>query len=57
MTDTLTPLQCGCQVTTTRDFLGRLVGTIVTRGEACGREDHQPGKVLAMPGRDAARQE
>jgi hypothetical protein len=52
-----TTLQCGCRVTTARDFLGRLVGTITERSPACGRDDHQPGKVLAMPGRDAARQE
>lgn len=52
-----TTLQCNCRVTTARDFLGRLVGTIVERGAGCVREDHAPGKVVAMPGRDAARQE
>jgi hypothetical protein len=50
-------LACGCQVQTTRDFLGRVVGTIVTRAAACPRDDHQPGHVLLMPGRDNARPE
>ena len=47
-------LTCGCVVTTARDFLGRGVGTIVTRGASCGRTDHQPGHVLLLPGRDHA---
>jgi len=50
-------LPCGCTVRTSRDFLGRVVGTIVTRGESCGRADHKPGHVLVMPGRAHARPE
>ncbi|MEQ1898731.1 MAG: hypothetical protein ABL971_15260 [Vicinamibacterales bacterium] len=57
MTDTTATLQCGCRVTTARDFIGRLVGTIAERGAGCVRDDHAPGKVVLMPGRDAARQE
>jgi hypothetical protein len=52
--DTTAALTCGCQVTTTRDFLGRVVGTIVTRGEQCPREDHVPGLTVLMPGREHA---
>jgi hypothetical protein len=47
-------LTCGCQVVTSRDFLGRVVGTIRTRSAGCGREDHGPGRVVLMPGRDNA---
>jgi hypothetical protein len=50
-------LACGCQVRTTRDFLGRVVGTVVAKGGSCGRADHTPGHVLLMPGRDNARTE
>jgi hypothetical protein len=50
-------LACGCRVTTSRDFLGRTVGRIVERGDACARDDHQPGVVLLMPGREHARPE
>jgi len=49
-------LPCGCRVTTARDFLGRVVGTIVQRDESCSRSDHQPGQVVVMPGRENARQ-
>jgi hypothetical protein len=49
-------LTCGCQVRTARDFLGRVTGTIVTRGEQCTREDHHEGHVVLMPGRDNAAQ-
>ena len=50
-------LTCGCEVQTGRDFLGRVIGTIVRRSEQCGREDHTPGRVVLMPGRDNARPE
>jgi hypothetical protein len=50
-------MTCGCRVQTSRDFLGRTVGTIVERGAACERTDHQPGHVLLMPGREHARSE
>jgi hypothetical protein len=50
-------LACGCQVRTRRDFLGRVVGTIVARGEGCPRPDHQPDLVVLMPGREHARPE
>jgi hypothetical protein len=50
-------LSCGCRVTTSRDFLGRTIGTIVERSAACARDDHQPGKVVLMPGREHARPE
>jgi hypothetical protein len=48
-------LACGCEVQTSRDFLGRVVGTIVTRGAECPRDEHAPGHVLIMPGREHAR--
>lgn len=50
-------LACGCTVRTSRDFLGRVVGSIVSKGESCGRVDHTPGHVLLMPGREHARPE
>jgi hypothetical protein len=50
-------LSCGCRVTTGRDFLGRIIGTIVEKGPACPRSDHVAGYVLIMPGRDNARHE
>ena len=50
-------LVCHCRVETGRDRLGRVVGTIVERGAACSREDHLPGLVIVMPGRDHARRE
>jgi hypothetical protein len=49
-----TRLTCGCDVTTSRDFLGRGIGTIVTRGEQCPRADHVVGQTLLLPGRDNA---
>jgi hypothetical protein len=52
-----TALACGCLVTTSRDFLGRTVGTILHRGPDCARDDHQPGRVVLMPGREHARPE
>ncbi len=50
-------LGCGCVAATYRDFLGRVVGTIVTRGEQCSRPEHAPGAVIIMPGRENARPE
>ena len=47
-------LTCGCQVETGRDFLGRVVGTIVIRGDTCPREDHVRGYTVLMPGRENA---
>jgi hypothetical protein len=47
-------LTCGCEVTTGRDFLGRVVGTISVRSTGCARDDHAPGHVVLMPGRDNA---
>jgi hypothetical protein len=49
-------LACGCQADTTRDFLGRVVGTIVAKGEGCSQALHVPGRVVVMPGREHARQ-
>ena len=51
------PLACGCTVKTSRDFLGRVVGTVTVRGEACTREEHAAGSVVVMPGREHARPE
>lgn len=48
-------LACGCQVDTARDFLGRVVGTIVVRGDACPQAQHTAGQVILMPGRENAR--
>jgi len=48
-------LACGCEVETSRDFLGRVVGAILTRGADCSRDDHAPGRVVIMPGRENAR--
>jgi hypothetical protein len=48
-------LTCGCQVQTSRDFLGRVVGTILEKGAACGNADHEPSRVVVMPGRENAR--
>ena len=50
-------LPCGCAVRTYRDFLGRVVGTILSRGRACPREEHAPGQTVIMPGREHARPE
>jgi hypothetical protein len=52
-----TALTCGCRVTTSRDFLGRTVGTIVERAPGCPRDDHKSGHVVLMPGREHARPE
>jgi hypothetical protein len=49
-----TRLACGCDVTPGRDFLGRGVGTILTRGEQCLRADHVVGHTVLLPGRDNA---
>jgi hypothetical protein len=50
-------LPCGCDVDTYRDFLGRVVGTIVTKGPQCTRAEHAAGQVTVMPGRENARPE
>jgi hypothetical protein len=48
---------CGCEVRTYRDFLGRVVGTILTRGADCRRPEHAVGQTIVMPGRENARPE
>jgi hypothetical protein len=50
-------LACGCLVRTYRDFLGRVVGTILTRGAECPKQEHTPGHTVVMPGREHARPE
>jgi len=50
-------LPCGCEADTARDFLGRVVGTIVVKGEGCQQPQHDPGRVVVMPGRENARPE
>lgn len=50
-------LSCGCAVTTERDFMGRVIGTIVEHDPQCKRQDHQLGQVVIMPGRQHARPE
>lgn len=50
-------LACGCEVKTQRDFLDRVVGTVVARGPACAKPDHAEGAVVLMPGREHARRE
>jgi hypothetical protein len=48
-------LACGCEVRTSRDFLGRIVGTVLTRGPECARPEHAVGQTIIMPGRENAR--
>ena len=48
---------CGCEVKTYRDFLGRVVGTILKRGSECTRPEHTVGQTIIMPGREHARPE
>jgi len=55
--DVVKTLACGCAVKTYRDFLGRVVGTILTRSAACSRDDHAVGQTVIMPGREHARPE
>ena len=50
-------LPCGCRVKAYRDFLGRVVGTILTRGSECQKPEHTPGQTVIMPGREHARPE
>jgi len=50
-------LTCGCRVKTHRDFLGRVVGTIHTRGSDCPKPEHTAGQTVIMPGRENARPE
>ena len=56
MTETAVKIApCGCEVRAYRDFLGRIVGTIVTRGDQCPRPEHAVGQTIVMPGRENAR--
>ena len=48
---------CGCEVRTYRDFLGRVVGTILARGADCSKAEHAVGQTIVMPGRENARPE
>jgi hypothetical protein len=58
MTDASTKtLACGCEVRTYRDFLQRVVGTIVAKGRECPAVDHETGRTIIMPGREHARPE
>ena len=50
-------LPCGCTVDTYRDFLGRVVGKVVFKGNGCPREEHTVEAVVVMPGREHARPE
>ena len=50
-------LACGCRVKAYRDFLGRVVGTILTRGAECPKPEHTDGHTVVMPGRENARSE
>ena len=50
-------LSCGCAVDTQRDFLGRVIGTVVVKGDACADAQHVPGHIVIMPGREHARPE
>jgi hypothetical protein len=55
--DVIKALPCGCQARTYRDFLGRVVGTIVTQAATCQRAEHAVGQTVIMPGRENARLE
>jgi hypothetical protein len=55
--DPVKALPCGCEVETYRDFLGRVVGTIVAKSATCQRTDHTIGQTVIMPGRENARPE
>jgi len=56
MTDaSMKTLACGCDVRTYRDFLQRVVGTIVSKGQECPAVEHEVGKTIIMPGRENAR--
>ena len=50
-------LPCGCEAKTYRDFLGRVVGTILTRGSECPKPEHTVNHTVLMPGREHARPE
>jgi len=54
---TVKALPCGCEAKTYRDFLGRVVGTIVTKAPTCERVEHTLGQTVIMPGRENARPE
>ena len=53
--DAVKTLACGCEVKTYRDFLGRVVGTVLSRGPECSRPEHAVGQTVIMPGREHAR--
>jgi hypothetical protein len=55
--ETVKALPCGCQARTYRDFLGRVVGTIVAKSATCPRGEHAIGLTVIMPGRENARPE
>ena len=50
-------LPCGCEARTYRDFLGRVVGTIITKSATCQHDEHTIGQTVIMPGRENARPE
>lgn len=50
-------LPCGCEARTYRDFIGRVVGTIVSKSAMCQRREHEIGQTVIMPGRENARPE
>ena len=52
-----TTLACGCVVAPYRDFLGRGVGKVLTRGDQCTRPEHAADQVVILPGREHARPE
>jgi len=54
---TVKALPCGCEAKTYRDFLGRVVGTIVTKAPTCQKAEHALGQTVIMPGRENARPE
>jgi len=56
-TTTRKTLACGCEVVAARDFLGRVVGTVMAKGATCTQPLHAPHHVIVMPGREHARPE
>lgn len=52
--DTEKTLPCGCRVRTHRDFLGRVLGTVLARGPRCGDARHTVDAPVIMPGREHA---
>ncbi len=47
-------LPCGCRVRTHRDFIGRVLGTILARGIDCTDARHTIDAAVIMPGREHA---